>query len=175
MDDDDGPPLTEQIDALKEHREAWSLESDMKLFDALRTFSASVVERSQEVETKIDGLVSRAVETDVRLRNTFNEFLMLCKTQFIENRVYEEDETVDADTGESVAARGVDGRGGPEDDDADDEPPSEEEMRARWKRAVERGTEALAQKLFFDHDDADDDDDDPADDFNEVRSSLGGS
>jgi len=31
--------------------------------------------------------------TDTKLHNTFNEFLMLSNSQFIENRVYEEDET----------------------------------------------------------------------------------
>jgi hypothetical protein len=33
----------------------------------------------------IDNLVSEATEADVRLHNTFNEFLMLANNQFIEN------------------------------------------------------------------------------------------
>ena len=49
----------------------------------------------------MDGLVNETKQTDARLHNTFNEFLMLSNKQFIENRVYE-DETdtakTDADT-----------------------------------------------------------------------------
>ena len=74
-------PLAQHLENLSDDREEWSLDSDMRLFDALKHFSASVVERSQAVETKIDSLCSRTVQTDVRLRNTFNEFLMLCNTQ----------------------------------------------------------------------------------------------
>ena len=90
-------PLAQHLENLSDDREEWSLDSDMRLFEALKHFSASIVERSQAVENKIDSLCSRTVQTDVRLRNTFNEFLMLCNTQFIENRVYEEDETMAAE------------------------------------------------------------------------------
>jgi hypothetical protein len=41
---------------------------------------------------KVDGLRFRVTDAKVRLNNTFNEFIMLADGQFIENRVYEDDE-----------------------------------------------------------------------------------
>lgn len=41
----------------------------------------------------IDNLASDVAEADVRLHNTFNEFMMLADGQFIENRVYEDDDS----------------------------------------------------------------------------------
>ena len=150
-------PLAQHLENLSDDREEWSLDSDMRLFEALKHFSASIVERSQAVENKIDSLCSRTVQTDVRLRNTFNEFLMLCNTQFIENRVYEEDETMAA---EPDAARA----GGAGDEGDEGAAPSEETMRAAWRVAVTAGAEALSQKLFFDDDGASQFDDGGADD-----------
>lgn len=40
---------------------------------------------------QVDDLVSDTVKTNVRVHNTFNEFLMLSNFQFVENRVYDDD------------------------------------------------------------------------------------
>lgn len=39
----------------------------------------------------MDGLIRETKATDCRLHNVFNDFLMLSNTQFIENRVYDEE------------------------------------------------------------------------------------
>ena len=39
----------------------------------------------QELQTDIDGLNEGAIAADVNLHNTFNEFLLLSNSQFIEN------------------------------------------------------------------------------------------
>ena len=40
---------------------------------------------------QVDDLVADTVKTNVRVHNTFNEFLMLSNFQFVENRVYDDD------------------------------------------------------------------------------------
>ena len=39
----------------------------------------------------MDGLVHETKHSSTRIHNVFNEFLMLSSTQFIENRVFEDD------------------------------------------------------------------------------------
>ena len=57
----------------------------MKLQELLSKFSANVADKTKALVDKIDDLSSDAAEADVRLRNTFCEFLMLANSQFIEN------------------------------------------------------------------------------------------
>jgi WASH complex subunit FAM21 len=45
---------------------------------------------------QVDDLVSDTIKTNVRVHNTFNEFLMLSNFQFVENRVYDDDVKVPA-------------------------------------------------------------------------------
>ena len=76
----------------------------------------------------MDVLVHKTTETKVRLNNTLNEFLMLANTQFIENRVYDDDD-VDHDAIETKAAAKEE-----EQCRATDIDP--EQVKARWKKAV---------------------------------------
>ncbi|XP_008568222.1 PREDICTED: WASH complex subunit FAM21C-like isoform X5 [Galeopterus variegatus] len=47
--------------------------------------------RTHEIKKQVDGLIRETKATDCRLHNVFNDFLMLSNTQFIENRVYDEE------------------------------------------------------------------------------------
>ena len=54
---------------------------------------------------QVDDLVSDTVKTNVRVHNTFNEFLMLSNFQFVENRVYDDDVKVPAPESSKEEAR----------------------------------------------------------------------
>jgi len=63
----------------------WTLASDQKLQDALLDFSMRLRDKTKNLVSSLETLSNDVDSTDVRLRNTFNEFLMLGNTQFIEN------------------------------------------------------------------------------------------
>ena len=64
---------------------SWTLESDMNLQRYLQQFSAKIGVKTKGLVDKVDSLNNDTSEADVKLRNTFNEFLMMANTQFIEN------------------------------------------------------------------------------------------
>ena len=51
----------------------------------LHKFSANITEKSKEIVDKVDNLRFQISEAEVRVHNTFNEFIMLADNQFIEN------------------------------------------------------------------------------------------
>uniref|UniRef100_H3AL78 FAM21/CAPZIP domain-containing protein n=1 Tax=Latimeria chalumnae TaxID=7897 RepID=H3AL78_LATCH len=57
----------------------------------LQDFSQRMMARTHEIEKQLDGLICETKATDCCLHNVFNDFLMLSNTQFIENRVYDEE------------------------------------------------------------------------------------
>ncbi|KAM8924532.1 WASH complex subunit 2A-like [Pelodytes ibericus] len=69
----------------------WSLGADAGLLNFLREFSQQTISRTHEIEKQLDGLIRETKATDCRVHNVFNDFLMLSNTQFIENRVYDEE------------------------------------------------------------------------------------
>lgn len=68
-----------------EARENWTLASDQRLVAYLRQFSSDLTAKTKGIVDRIDALSDDADEADIRLRNTFNEFLNLANSQFIEN------------------------------------------------------------------------------------------
>ncbi|XP_075697623.1 WASH complex subunit 2C-like isoform X2 [Rhinoderma darwinii] len=81
----------------------WSLAADAGLLNFLQEFSHQTISRTHDIEKQLDGLVREAKATECRLHNIFNDFLMLSNTQFLENRVYDEEveeRVVKPDTGE---------------------------------------------------------------------------
>ncbi|XP_069836602.1 WASH complex subunit 2C isoform X2 [Dendropsophus ebraccatus] len=81
----------------------WSLAADAGLLNFLQEFSHQTIARTHDIEKQLDGLVREAKTTECRLHNIFNDFLMLSNTQFIENRVYDEEveeHVVKSDIGE---------------------------------------------------------------------------
>ncbi len=74
------------MEALKtEARDNWTLASDQHLVAYLRQFSTELTSKTKGIVDQIDGLGDDADEAELRLRNTFNEFLNLANSQFIEN------------------------------------------------------------------------------------------
>uniref|UniRef100_A0A9J8BD51 WASH complex subunit 2C n=1 Tax=Cyprinus carpio carpio TaxID=630221 RepID=A0A9J8BD51_CYPCA len=69
----------------------WSLAADSGLFLFLQDFSQRMLSKTHEIEKQLDGLIQDTKATDSRLHTVFNDFLMLSNTQFIENRVYDEE------------------------------------------------------------------------------------
>ncbi|KAH3744402.1 WASH complex subunit FAM21C [Pelomyxa schiedti] len=76
---------------LRTESKDWSLGSDYGLMSYLKTFSAQLMARTQALQGEVNGLVHQSRVADVNLHNTFNNFLMLSNTQYIENRVDEDD------------------------------------------------------------------------------------
>ena len=111
----------------------------LQLLNLLKSFSKNLVDKTRNLEEKMDVLVHKTTETKVRLNNTLNEFLMLANTQFIENRVYDDDD-VDHDAIETKAAAKEE-----EQCRATDTDP--EQVKARWKKAVADGLGSLALKV----------------------------
>jgi hypothetical protein len=73
------------IPELKGEAKAWSLASDAKLLEYLQQFSSGVTDRTKSFANKVDDLTFDVADSEVSLKNTFNDFLMLGNSQFIEN------------------------------------------------------------------------------------------
>ncbi|XP_053164792.1 WASH complex subunit 2A-like isoform X12 [Hemicordylus capensis] len=86
--------LWERAWSLEEVRagsQSWSLAADAGLLCFLQEFSQQTISRTHEIKKQLDRLIHETKSTDCRLHNVFNGFLMLSNTQFIENRVYDEE------------------------------------------------------------------------------------
>ena len=75
----------DQLKSLENDVPNWTLASDMKLLDILRLYSINLNERTNSLIEKVEDLSSDVCTSQVKLRNTFNEFMMMSDTQFIEN------------------------------------------------------------------------------------------
>eukprot|EP01118_Nematostelium_gracile_P013619 TRINITY_DN5167_c0_g1_i1.p1 TRINITY_DN5167_c0_g1~~TRINITY_DN5167_c0_g1_i1.p1 ORF type:complete len:363 (-),score=130.82 TRINITY_DN5167_c0_g1_i1:118-1155(-) len=76
---------------LRDEQSQWTLASDAGLLHFLEDFSSRLMSRTKDLENQVDSLVYDSISMEIKVHNTFNEFLMLSNTQFVENRVYEED------------------------------------------------------------------------------------
>jgi WASH complex subunit FAM21 len=74
-----------EFNALTPNVESWNLAQDIRLLEALQSFSKNLSSKASTIVEKIDDLSYDIAVADLRLRNTFNEFLMLADSQFIEN------------------------------------------------------------------------------------------
>ncbi|KAM9379974.1 LOW QUALITY PROTEIN: WASH complex subunit 2-like [Phaethornis superciliosus] len=79
------------LEEIRKGSQSWSLASDAGLLHFLQEFSQHTISRTHEITKQVDGLINETKATDCRLHNVFNDFLMLSNTQFIENRVYDEE------------------------------------------------------------------------------------
>jgi len=81
------------LDELRNETLTWTLANDAGLMRYLQDFSGRILSKTKDIESQVDSLVFDTKSTDIKVHNAFNEFLMLSNSQFIENRVYEDDET----------------------------------------------------------------------------------
>ncbi|XP_054428316.1 WASH complex subunit 2A isoform X3 [Pteronotus mesoamericanus] len=79
------------VEEIRRGSQSWSLAADAGLLQFLQEFSQQTISRTHEIKKQVDGLIRETKATDCRLHNVFNDFLMLSNTQFIENRVYDEE------------------------------------------------------------------------------------
>ncbi|XP_055018428.1 WASH complex subunit 2A-like [Boleophthalmus pectinirostris] len=79
------------IAEMKQNSANWSLAADSGLFLFLQDFSQRMLSKTHEIEKQLDSLIRDTKATDSCLHSVFNDFLMLSNTQFIENRVYDEE------------------------------------------------------------------------------------
>nr|XP_044993161.1 WASH complex subunit 2 isoform X1 [Jaculus jaculus] len=79
------------VEEIRGSSQNWSLAADAGLLQFLQEFSQQTISRTHEIKKQVDGLIRETKATHCRLHNVFNDFLMLSNTQFIENRVYDEE------------------------------------------------------------------------------------
>nr|XP_020457294.1 WASH complex subunit FAM21-like isoform X3 [Monopterus albus] len=79
------------LEEMRQSSANWSLAADSGLFLFLQDFSHKMLSKTHEIEKQLDSLIRDVKATDSCLHSVFNDFLMLSNTQFIENRVYDED------------------------------------------------------------------------------------
>ncbi|XP_028845694.1 WASH complex subunit 2 isoform X3 [Denticeps clupeoides] len=79
------------LEEMRRNSASWSLAADSGLFLFLQDFSQRMLSKTHEIEKQLDGLIRDTKVTDSCLHTVFNDFLMLSNTQFIENRVYDEE------------------------------------------------------------------------------------
>ncbi|XP_067278550.1 WASH complex subunit 2 isoform X2 [Pseudorasbora parva] len=79
------------VEEMQKSSTNWSLAADSGLFLFLQDFSQRMLSKTHEIEKQLDGLIRDTKATDSHLHTVFNDFLMLSNTQFIENRVYDEE------------------------------------------------------------------------------------
>ncbi|XP_052030589.1 WASH complex subunit 2 isoform X2 [Apodemus sylvaticus] len=96
--DSERPPASEpvwerpwSVEEIRCSSQNWSLAADAGLLQFLQEFSQQTISRTHEIKKQVDGLIQETKATHCRLHNVFNDFLMLSNTQFIENRVYDEE------------------------------------------------------------------------------------
>ncbi|XP_065644622.1 WASH complex subunit 2 isoform X2 [Hydra vulgaris] len=69
----------------------WSLAGDAGLLLYLQEFSHQILSKTTDIEKLVDNIYNITKGSGVKVHNTFNDFLMLSSSQFIENRVYDEE------------------------------------------------------------------------------------
>lgn len=79
------------LEEMQQSGASWSLAADTGLFLFLQDFSQKMLSKTHEIEKQLDSLIRDTKATDSCLHSVFNDFLMLSNTQFIENRVYDEE------------------------------------------------------------------------------------
>ncbi|ETO27110.1 hypothetical protein RFI_10021, partial [Reticulomyxa filosa] len=73
------------MEDLRRHVPNWTLQTDDQLLRALEAFSGYIEKRVKKVQDDLELLDEEARNAQLQLSNTFNRFLMLQNTQFIEN------------------------------------------------------------------------------------------
>ena len=125
-------PLRGELSRLQGQASEWTLDQDTKLQKCLQRLSDQVDQRQREVEASLAQFGFDVERARARLANITNEFDALSYTQFMEHRVYDEEEAPAQDT----AA------------DLEQPAPSEEEQQAQrikeYSSLVKHGLEALA-------------------------------
>src|SRR5690606_28708071 len=82
------------LDKMRKEVPDWSLASDSNLLKYITEWGERLKSKTFEVQKEVNNLSLLTSSIDIQLHNTFNSFLLLSNSQFVENRVYDEDETL---------------------------------------------------------------------------------
>jgi WASH complex subunit FAM21 len=80
------------VDNLRKQVGKWSLGSDKMLLKLLQDLDTSMQTQIRTLENDMQGLEQETNSLNYQLQNCFNSLMMLSSEQFIENRVYDEEE-----------------------------------------------------------------------------------
>ena len=83
--------MTTSVSALRAESDKWTLASDGRLLEYLKSAGDRLVDRSQKCEESIRDLSGEALELKVRLETCITTMHVQADQQFIESRVYEDD------------------------------------------------------------------------------------
>lgn len=138
--------MEKSLQELSKEAHQWTLHSDRELHLYLKSYSGSLIGRIKSLEDSVRQLSTQADRSNVRLRNTLNQFLSLSDSQFIENRVYdEEQDEFSFDTSVKPIEQPLTTEKEPESSQMKT-PPGEESIASKYRKALEMGMEAM--KLF---------------------------
>ncbi|CAG9834891.1 unnamed protein product [Diabrotica balteata] len=87
------PWTTEEI---IDNSENWSLAGDVALLNTLKHFANNLLTKTDDLNDNINNLLNDLDEVGLKLDISQNEFQSLKNTQFIESRVYDDDEALDS-------------------------------------------------------------------------------
>ncbi|XP_066991441.2 WASH complex subunit 2 [Anabrus simplex] len=79
-------------DEIRRESGNWSLAGDAGLLNHLQQFSQNLLQRTHSTEVSLNKLIEELKTTSTEISNVTNSFLALANTQFVENRVYDDDE-----------------------------------------------------------------------------------
>ncbi|KAL1501608.1 hypothetical protein ABEB36_006905 [Hypothenemus hampei] len=80
----------------------WSLKGDVAILNKLKKFSQTFLSETEALNIKVNNMLNQLEHVSLKLELKKNEFHSLRDTQFIENRVYEDDETLEPHQEEKV-------------------------------------------------------------------------
>jgi len=80
------------IDQLRKEVGKWSLGSDKLLLKHLQELDANMHAQIKALESDMQNLTTETEQVHYTIQNCFNSLMMLSSTQFIENRVYDDEE-----------------------------------------------------------------------------------
>ncbi|XP_064214382.1 WASH complex subunit 2 isoform X2 [Tribolium castaneum] len=83
------------MDEIIQNSDNWNLAGDVALLNTLKAFADNLLTRTTEINNNLQNLTSSLSETSLQLNIAQNEFQSLRNSQFIESRVYEDDETLE--------------------------------------------------------------------------------
>ncbi|KAJ2943456.1 hypothetical protein O0L34_g12263 [Tuta absoluta] len=78
-------------EGLRQSAPQWSLAGDKQLLDVLQGLHQKIIEKCQETNINLEHMVSALDEASIHLQNVNNKFTALSNSQFIESRVYDDD------------------------------------------------------------------------------------
>lgn len=80
------------IDKIKNEAKSWSLAGDAALLETLENFSTDFLCATENLERKLSDIENTVERTGISVNLSETDFSMLAYSQFIESRVYDDDE-----------------------------------------------------------------------------------